>query len=138
MIRRAALSDLNQLATLAEDYCRRRKEVASRARILATLSEQITDLPFFVVERAGKVLGGLSLHIIDHPFSGKPIAGKALWYTSEAGRGYGLSLLRHAEKYARSLGAREMWVGVEDERASTLLQARGYGLAERKYRKALS
>jgi N-acetylglutamate synthase-like GNAT family acetyltransferase len=138
MIRRAQLSDLDALAVLAEDYCREKRQSASRARILSTLSEQITELPFFVVEKGGKVLGGLSLQFIDHPFSGKPIAGKALWYMGSEGKGYGLSLLRHAEKYAAEIGAQELWVGVEDERASTLLSCRGYGLAERKFRKVLT
>jgi N-acetylglutamate synthase-like GNAT family acetyltransferase len=135
MIRKADMKDLPALIKLAEGYCRNRNEKPDIARISSTLHEQVVDLPFFVVERDGRVLGGLSLNIIDHPFTGKPLAGKALWYMHPEGRGYGLSLLRHAERYARSLGVSELWVGVEDQRASSLLMRRGYALAECKYRK---
>ena len=97
MIRRAHISDLDALAVLAEAYCRAKQQMASRARIMATLSEQITELPFFVVEKDGKVVGGLSLQLIDHPFSGKPIAGKALWYMSKDGKGYVFNRLQQVQ-----------------------------------------
>ncbi len=62
---------------------------------------------------------------------------KNLWYVDASANGHGLELLREAEKYAEEIGAKELWVSVEDERASMLLEKRGYGAYETQYRKAL-
>jgi len=137
VIRAATIDDTVQIVALAEEYCHHRGKIPDPALLTDMIVRQIRDCAFFVYEQDGEVLGGISLIAADDPMTGQKLVGKNLWYMHASASGHGLALLRHAEHYAKQIGAREIWVGVEDDRACTLLQRRGYGLAETKFKKVL-
>jgi hypothetical protein len=90
-----------------------------------------------VLERAGTIDGFISVLLGPNPFTGTLSATKGFWYTTPEASGYGLALLREAERWAALAGAKHFECAVPKQRTAQLLQKRGYLARDWAFRKIL-
>lgn len=137
MIRRAVFNDTPHLVDLVSNYYRIKKISVDDDRLFDLIDGQIRDCTTFVYEDDGKVEGVIALTIGTNGLTGESQIKKNHWLVSPDASGHGLELLRYAEEYARDAGIKAILVGVEDERASSLMEKRGYAPYEMHFRKEL-
>lgn len=97
------------------------------------------DAALFVVQAEDGVIGMIGLLIYQHPMSGQRVAVEAFWWLNPDRRGYGVYLLRRAEKWARAQGAMSfaMMAPADNPRVAEIYEACGYERVEITYQKDL-
>jgi RimJ/RimL family protein N-acetyltransferase len=93
----------------------------------------------FVTERDGVVVGMLGVTAFPHPMSAELVAQEVFWWLDPAHRGSGGWLLKRAERWARSLGARrmQMMAPAENARVAETYTRLGYDRIEIVFQKDL-
>lgn len=97
------------------------------------------DGAIFVADAGGEVIGMIGLAVYQHPMSGEHVAVEAFWWLNPDHRGYGVYLLRKAEKWAKAKGARSlsMMAPCDNPRVQEIYSALGYEAVEVTYQRTL-
>lgn len=110
---------------------------ASCAQMIKRMLES-DDAAIFVVGD-DPIIGMLGVMVFVQPFSGEIVASELFWWLDPAHRGHGGWLLRRAEKWARTHGARRMsmMAPADKERVAMIYRAFGYSEVEHVYQRDL-
>jgi GNAT superfamily N-acetyltransferase len=98
------------------------------------------DGTIFVADDNGTVVGMIGLAVYPHPMSGDLVATEAFWWLNPEKRGYGVYLLRKAEKWAKAKGARSlaMMAPCDNPRVQEIYTKLGYDAVEITYQRSLA
>jgi hypothetical protein len=145
MIRPAKLEDVEALVLIGQRFFsgssyrgpRRTIEPRAFATHLCRLIDS-EDVGFFVSERDGKPVGFIAVALAISPYDGRLVASKMHWAVDpELGRGEGIRLATHAEKWARAGDAAEMFMSGMNDDVERLLSGMGFEHVETNYSKVL-
>lgn len=95
------------------------------------------DRLLIVNECKGTVNGMLGAFAFVHPISGEKVASEAFWWTEPECRGAGVRMMRRAEDWARSIGAKKMMMIAPTKRVGDFYKAIGYQMVEITYQRSL-
>jgi GNAT superfamily N-acetyltransferase len=112
-----------------------------RVHFAAHLADMITSplAGVFVAERCGRVAGMIAGLLIASPYTGEPVCLKTQWIADPSrGRGSGLALLRHLEKWATARGARKMFAASMSVKGAAVLERCGFVEFEANFTKVLT
>lgn len=99
----------------------------------------IEDGLLLVSESSGLVNGAIGAVIYDHPLSGERVASELFWWVNPESRGsHGPRLLKAAEAWAISRGARKMQMVAPNEHVEKFYNRIGYERVETMYQRNLA
>lgn len=107
---------------------------------MAVFVARLIDGPasvIFVAERNGALLGMIGMLIFPHHMSGDLIAAEAFWWVEPEARGAGVRLLKTAEGWALTSGAKFLQMVAPTDRVGQLYERRGYARVETSYQRSL-
>lgn len=144
-IREATAADVPQLVAMflafvaSTQYAR---YVGHDAAHATRFLEQLVANPDGVVvvaERDDQVIGMLGLLAYAHPMSGERVATEAFWWLDPRHRGYGVWVLRRAERWARGHGVKRLslMAPADNARVMDVYEALGYEAVEITYQRDL-
>lgn len=91
----------------------------------------------FIAERNGQPIGMLGLVVTPHLMADIHTASEVFWWVMPEARGYGLQLLRHGERWAKSRGATSLQVIAPTDDIERLYQRLGFQKVEAMYTRPL-
>jgi hypothetical protein len=146
VIRPAKFDDIEALVLMGQrffsDASYRGPRRAIEPRTFAThLCRLLSDenVGFFVSERGGVPVAAIAVLLTSCPFDGRISASKMHWIIDpELGRGEGIRLARHAEKWARAGGAVELFISGMNDEVDALLPRLGFEHVEKNFSKVLA
>lgn len=145
IIRRAAERDIPGIVEMGmefhdtseyKDYLKV-SPLAISALATNLLAKPESESCILVLEKGNQLLGMIALLAFTHPFTGELTAGELVWWVSPEVRGYGVRLLRAAEKWARSAGAKYLQMVAPNEHVAHFYERLGYRLIESNYQSPL-
>lgn len=144
--RRATLADVAPIRAMFEQFVSSTKyeryvgnDPEYSTGLIERLIASSDDAAIFVADCDGQVVGMFAVFVFQHPMSGRRVATEAFWWLDPAHRGYGVYLLRKAERWARERGAwcLSMMAPSDKPRVAQIYEALGYERVEITYQKAL-
>ncbi len=144
-VRQATIEDVPAVQAMFETFVRTSQyqryvgtNAAASTRLIAHLVTH-DDGGLFVVQAEDGLIGMFGIMIYAHPFSGERVAVEAFWWLHPDRRGYGVYLLRRAERWAAAHGARRlsMMAPADKPRVAEIYEALGYDRVEITYQKDL-
>lgn len=147
-VREANLLDLLPIASLAERYCHEVKTMANHPLSVKTLMEGLTatmlsdDGYVSVLEVDGKIVGGFWGVITNQPWSDTRFAQDVIIFVDTQHRnGSGLLLIRNWIKWAKSKGAKEVYLstasGINTEKFIRLAERLGFSSVGQGFKKEI-
>lgn len=141
MIRDATEKDIPRMVEMGRAFrsgSTYEKHLADNPEKMAELGRKLIAANSLLVDESdGEIHGMLGYVIHNHFMSGETFAGEIFWWVNEDNRGFGLKLLREAEKRAKAAGATQMQMIAPNERVASLYQRLGYGFVESTFQRAL-
>lgn len=95
------------------------------------------DGTVIVADHAGEVVGMIGMLAFPHHLSAERIAGEVFWWVEPAHRGCGVRLMKHAEQWAKAVGAVRMQMIAPSPDVASLYQRLGYTPIEVAYERTL-
>lgn len=110
---------------------------ASTATIALLVGGDTTTV--WVAEREDQIIGMLSVAVFRSPWCGEILATEGFWWLDPAHRGFGVFLLRRAERWAHAKGAvrMQMMAPADNPRVAEIYEALGYARVELIFQKDL-
>lgn len=145
MIRPATIDDVEPIVLLghrffsSDRYRGPRREVDPRSFAVHLCQLLGNDeIGFFVAERDRCVVGMIAVRLAYSPYDGRLVASKMHWAVDpELGRGEGIRLAAHAEQWARTEGAVELFMSGMNEDVEKILSGKGFERVETNFSKVL-
>lgn len=143
MIRPATRADVPDIVDLGERHLRDShyaEFIEPDREHMAAFARMLIDVPcalLLVAEQGGRIIGSIGVMATPHPYSGAPVMSEMFWYVAPEARGDGVRLLKAAEAWGRSVGARHVIMIAPDSRVSAFFQRLGYARLEEQFIKAL-
>lgn len=110
---------------------------SAMARTVALLLAADTGA-VFVAERDDAVIGMIGLLYFEHPITGERTVTELFWWMEPEARGYGVRLLKRAERWAAAAGAQKVHMIAPTPEVGLLYERLGYEALETTYQRALS
>lgn len=143
MIREATLDDVPAIVDMGLQFLRTSdyKEALGEnpTQIAATVNWLIADKNgvVLVADYDCGLIGMIGLLIFTHHFSGESIAGELAWWVNPEHRGFGVRLLKAAERWAAERGAERMQMIAPSGEVGRIYERLGYTLVETAYQRNL-
>lgn len=128
-----------RLFITSPDYGRYVSDNAAAAERFLALMLASEAARIFVVEKDDQVTGMLGVMVYRHHMSDELIASEVFWWLDPSHRGYGIWLLKRAEKWAQAQGAvrMQMMHPASKPRVGDIYERIGYQRVEISYQKDL-
>lgn len=144
-VREATLEDVAPIQAMFEEFVRTSqyaRYVGNDPEYSAGLIERLITLEdgtIFVVQAEDGLIGMFGLMIFHHPMSNERVSTEVFWWLNPGRRGYGVYLLRRAERWAREHGARRLSLmqPFDKPRVGEIYFAEGYSPVEVVHQKDL-
>jgi GNAT superfamily N-acetyltransferase len=143
MIRPATRADIPDIVDLGVRHLRDSHYAAfvkPDREHMAAFARMLIEVPcglLVVAEHDARIIGTIGVMATPHPYSGSLVMSEMFWYVAPEARGSGVKLLKAAEAWGRSIGARHSIMIAPDSRVSSFFQRLGYARLEEQFIKAL-
>jgi GNAT superfamily N-acetyltransferase len=144
-VREATLEDVEPIQAMFAEFVRTTqyaKYVGNDPEYSAGLIERLIALEdgaIFVVQAEDGLIGMFGVMVFHHPMSNQRVASEVFWWLNPDRRGYGVYLLRRAERWAIAHGAERlsMMQPFDKPRVGEIYAALGYSAVEVVWQKDL-
>ena len=143
-VREATVDDLDRIVEMGHAFLREtpyRDRIAPDPDHMRQLASTVMDLgALFVAESQGRVVGMFGVLVMQHPTLNRLVGEDVIWWVDHDARptGAGLRLLRAAETWAVSQGAKSMLLSVyHNSQVARLYERLGYRSCEEIFEKEL-
>jgi GNAT superfamily N-acetyltransferase len=138
MIRRAFLDDVPAIRDLMASKVRgflntdvSFSPLSYEAKVAQFITSGSDDAACLVSEVRGNIAAAILLYVIEHPTIGERVGLEASWLADPRFAGHGMRLLKAAESWFKSRGARRYFVACNDDRTARMLELTGHRQTER-------
>jgi GNAT superfamily N-acetyltransferase len=143
MIRHAELADVPALVVMGQQFAQTemyRDVLHENPDQMAVVAGNLIDHEsgaILVLERDGILVGMIGIICTPHFLSGEIFAGEVFWWVTPGQRGGGVRLLRAAESWSKSRGAKTLQMIAPTERVGHFYNRMGFTRIETGYQKTL-